>query len=119
MRSYLQKKRNNIVKSWKIIQDVINKRNKTTKTASFRISEHDITGQQTIAQKFNEFYVNIGQTLASKIPTGRCDSISYIKNGTMSSIFLHPVIEEEVTNILKDKKNPSAGWDCISPYIVK
>ena len=44
--------RNNIVKSWKIIRDVINKRKNTTKTASFRINEHDITDQQTIAEKF-------------------------------------------------------------------
>ena len=111
--------RNNIVKSWKIIRDVINKRKNTTKTVSFRINEHDITDQQTIAEKFNEFYVNIGPTLASKIPTGRCDPISYIKNGTRNSIFLHPVNEEEVSNILKDMKNSSAGWDCISPHIVK
>ena len=56
---------------------------------------------------------------ASKIPTGRCDPISNIKNGTRNSIFLHPVNEEEVSNILKDMKNSSAGWDCISPHIVK
>ena len=95
--------RNNIVKSWKIIRDVINKRNNTTKTASFRINEHDIADQQTIAEKFNEFYVNIGPT------TGRCDPISYIKNGTRNSIFLHPVNEEEVSNILKDMKNQALG----------
>ena len=110
---------NNIVKSWKIIRDVINKRNNVTKTASFLINEHDITDQETIAEKFNEFYVNIGPTLARKIPTGRCDPISYIENGTRNSIFLHPVNEEEVNNILKDMKNSSAGWDCISPHIVK
>ena len=34
----------------------------------------------------------------------RCDPISYIKNGARNSIFLHPVKEEEVSNILKDKK---------------
>ena len=74
--------RNNIVNSWKTIRDVINKRNTTTKTASFRINEHDITDQQTFAEKFNECYVNIGPTLASKIPTDRCDPINSIKNGT-------------------------------------
>ena len=92
MRNYLQKV-GIIVKSWRIIRDVFNKRNNITKTASFRSSEHDITDQQTIAETFNEFYVNIGPTPASKIRTGRCDPISYIMNGTRNSIFLHPVSE--------------------------
>ena len=47
-----------------------------TKTVIFRINEHDITDQHKIAEKFNEFYVNIGPTLASKIPAGRCDPIT-------------------------------------------
>ena len=72
-----------------------------------------------LLKSFNDFYVNIGPTLASQIPTGTCDPITYIKNGTRNSIFLHPVNEEEVSNILKDMKNSSAWWDCISPNIVK
>ena len=41
------------------------------------------------------------------------------KNGTTNSIYLRPVNEEEVSNILKDMINSSAGWDCISPSIIK
>ena len=111
--------RNNIIKSWKIIRDVINNRKNATKTATFRINEHDICDQHKITEKFNEFYVNIGPTLASKIPAGRYDPITYIKNGTTNSIYLRPVNEEGVSNILKDMKNSSAGWDCISPSIIK
>ena len=111
--------RNNIIKSWKIIRDVINNRKNATKTVTFRINEHDFTDQHKIAEKFNEFYVNIGPTLASKIPAGRYDPITYIKNGTTNSIYLRPVNEEEVSNILKDMKNSSPGWDCISPSIIK
>ena len=84
---------NKIGQWWKIIRDVINDRNDATKTASFRINEDDITDQQTNAEKINEFYVNIGPSVASKIPTGNYDPISYIKNGTTNSIFLHPVYE--------------------------
>ena len=111
--------RNDIIKSWKIIRVVISNRKDATKTVTFRINEHDITDQHKIAEKFNEFYVNIGPTLASKIPAGRYDPITYIKNGTTNSIYLRPVNEEEVSNILKDMKNSSAGWDCISPSIIK
>ena len=96
------------MKHWKIIKDVINKRQNATKTATFRISEHDITDQQKIAEKFKEFYVKIGPTLANKIPAGRRDHITYIKNGTTNYIYLRTVNEEEIINILKDMKNLSA-----------
>ena len=59
-----------------MIRDVINKRKNATKTVTFRINEHDIIDQHKIAEKFNEFYVNIGPTLASKIPAGRCDPMT-------------------------------------------
>ena len=46
----------------------------------------NITDQQKITDKFNEFSVNIGPTLASKIPASRCDPFTYVKNGTIHSI---------------------------------
>ena len=97
----------------------MNRRN-ATKISTFRINEHDITDQHKIAEKFNEFYVNIGPTLASKIPTGRCDPITYFKNGTTN--FINCVLlmrREEVSNILKDMKSSSIGRDFISPSIIK
>ena len=63
--------------------------------------------------------MNIGPSLASKVPPGKCDPISFIRNGVHSTIFLLPVNEEEVTSILKNMKNCSAGWYFISPCIVK
>ena len=122
-KEYYQKRftesRNNIIKSWKNIRDVINNRKNATKTVTFRINEHDITDQHKIAEKSSDFFVNIGPTLASKIPAGRCDPITYIKIGTTNYFYLRPVSEEEVSNILKDMKNSNAGWDCISPIIIK
>ena len=53
------------------------------------------------------------------IPPGKCEPINYIKNGISNSIFIRPVNENEVVAILKEMKNSSPGWDCISPKIVK
>ena len=72
-----------------------------------------------IANGFNEFYVNIGPALAGKIPTGKSDPITYIKNGISNTIFLRPVNEAEVEDILKSLKNAGPGWDGISARIVK
>ena len=111
--------KNDIVKSWKIIRNIINSKKNSHINETFHIENKDVNDKEIIANKFNEFYVNIGPTLARNIPSGRCEPISYIKNGIVNSIFLRSVNENEVVTILKDMKSSSPGWDDISPRIVK
>ena len=85
----------------------------------WNISYWDVTEKQTIANKFNEFYVNIGPTLARNVPPGKCEPKNYIKNGNSRSIFFRPVNKTEVVAILKETKNSSPGWNCINPTIAK
>ena len=42
----------------------------------------EITDQKTIAEKFNEFYVNVGPNLSSKIPQNNNDYKSYLPDIT-------------------------------------
>ena len=111
--------KNDIVKSWKIIRNIINSKKKSHINETFHNENKGVNDKGIIANKFNEFYVNIGPTLARNIPSGRCESISYIKNGIVNSIFLRSVNENEVVTILKGMKSSSPGWDDISPRIVK
>ena len=99
--------------------NIINYKKNSNRNEIFRIDNEDVTDKQTIANKFNAFYVNIGPTLARNIPSGNCEPINYIEKGIANSIFIRPVNENEVVAILKDMKNSSPGWDCISPKIVK
>ena len=108
-----QENKNDIVKSWKIIRNIINNKKNSNRNEIFRIDNEDVTDKQTIANKFNAFYVNI------YIPSGNYEPINYIKKGIANSTFIRPVNENEVVAILKDMKNSSPGWDCISPKIVK
>ena len=102
-----------------MIRNIINTKKNSNRNEIFRIDNEDITDKQTIANKFNAFYVNIGPTLARNIPSGNCEPINYIKKGIANSIFIRPVNENEVVTILKYMKNSSPGWDCISPKMVK
>ena len=111
--------KSDIVKSWKIIRNIINKKKNRNMNETFHIENKDVNDGQIIANKFNEFYVNIGPTLARNITSGKCDPITYIKKGITNSIFLRPVNETEVVTILKEFKSSSPGWDSISPKIVK
>ena len=99
-----EENRNNIVKSWKIVRSIINKKQTTSNSGSFCINNRNEQDKDIIANGFNEFYVNIGPALAGKIPTGKSDPITYIKNGITNKIFLRPVNEAEVKDILKSLK---------------
>ena len=114
-----QENKNDIVKSWKIMRSIINNKKKSNRNEIFHIENIDVTDKQTIANKFNVFYVNIGPTLARNILPGKCEPINYIKNGSSNSIFIRPVKENEVVAILKEMKISSLGWDWTSPKRVK
>ena len=59
----LIKNKSNIRKTWLIIKEILNK-SKEIKQNKFIASDGSlIDNQQTIAEKFNEFFVNIGPTL--------------------------------------------------------
>ena len=115
---FLQYK-NDLVKSWKILKQVINRRKKSKTTSKFLIGSKIVTDNKEIAESFNKFYVNIGASLASKIPETDADPINYVRNRVSRCIELTPVSESEIQKILKNLKNSSPGWDGISPYIVK
>ena len=76
--------------------------------------------QKRIANGFNDFYVNIGPTLASKIGNTDIDPTDYVKSiNNTSTVFLEPVDKYEISRIIKALKNYSPGWDSISSAVVK
>ena len=68
---------------------------------------------------FNNFFINIGPTLANNIPTDNRDPTIFMKNYSVESMFLEPVIEDEVEKIIKNLKDGSAGWDTVSSKVIK
>ena len=72
-----------------------------------------------MANNFNDFFVNVGPTLASKIPNNGVDPLSYMNTRNENSIFLEPVNATEVSKIIKEIRSASPGWDDIHAKIVK
>lgn len=74
-----------------------------------------------VAQKLNEFFVNIGPELADKIPnvdkTGN-DLSQYIKTNP-HSMFLRAVDEVEIVSIVQKFKNKSTDCDRVDMVVVK
>jgi len=111
--------KNNLSKTWKILKEVINKKKSDFKTSSFVIKEPTVTDCNIIAESFNDFYVNIGASLAKKIPNVEGESPeSYVKHNP-HSIFLKPTDTNEITTVVHALKNCSPGYDDVKPLIIK
>ena len=73
-KKYFQKKfsfyKNDIKNTWKTLKDAIGKTkiNENRLPKKIALENKEITYQKTVAEKVNEFYVNVGPNLASKIP---------------------------------------------------
>ena len=112
--------KNNIKKSWEIISEIINNKSSSKgKKATFHASNGGPLSDGEVADQFNNFFVNVGPTLANKIPNTSVDPLSYIRSVNEESILLNHVTSDEVTDIIKGLRNSSPGWDEISAKIVK
>ena len=74
----------------------------------------------SILQMDNRFFSNIGPALARNIPNGNTNFTNYHNQKVEESIFLNPVTDEEVIEIVKDAKAKySKDHDSIVMSLVK
>ena len=108
--------------TWKIINDLLNKKSSTRSSYPTECLENGaiISGNMNIAEHFNSGFANIGPTLAEGIPKSDRHVESFMGDRVTDSIFLNPVTDEELLNIVhnaKDKK--SKGYDGIDMCMLK
>ena len=65
------------------------------------------------------FFVNVGPTLATKIPFVDKSPLSYLHSRVNESIFLRPVTTVELEKMLLTLKNSATGWDEINAMFQK
>jgi hypothetical protein len=79
-----------------------------------------ISDPSTIADKFNDFFTNIGPRLANKIPVTNIKATQFLKGDHQNSFFFPPVSEPEIIKVISDLKNShSKGSDNIPVNLVK
>ncbi len=118
------KYKNDIKMTWQKINEVLNRRKTKSKlpdTFLQKNSNINISNPIDIANKFNEYFVNVGPQLAKKIPNDNNISYeSFLKGSYIDSMFLEPVTENELMNeIINLSENKSAGHDEISAKMIK
>ena len=115
--------KSNIKSTWRVLNEVINKkRSKSRLPSSFKTSENvEISDPTEIANKFSNFFSNIGPTLAKKItPTSSVSHRQFLSGCYPQSIFFDDVTAIEIIEISKSfQSNKAAGYDKIPMSIIK
>jgi hypothetical protein len=111
----------NIKETWKLLNLVLNNNNRISDVlSSFRVDGVDIVDKKLIVEKFNDYFVNIGNTLASSIPSTPKVFSEYLKSPNPCSLALYPVNATEVMSIVSQIQSKwSAGFDCIPTNVMK
>ena len=109
----------NMKKTWGILKDIINK-NKTNKVQSqFKLNDGIITANKLIiSEKFNDFLMNIGPTLADKIPKQSEIPESYLGSRIENSILLAPVTLTGIGDMFKTLRRCAPGYDELTTDII-
>ena len=83
------------------------------------VDQIEINDAQSIADKFNEYYVNVGPSLASKIPEGDINYRSYLLEVAIT-LGENSLTDDEFDGAFKAlKSNTSAGSDGLHVNILK
>ena len=120
--SQIEANRDNIRKTWMVIKQAINRKRASTGSDKFYHTDSNsgITSDPAvIANAFNNFFVNIGPTLSSKIPEQGLEYRKYMPQGNEYSLFLLLTTDQEVNNIIKQLKDGAPGKDGITSLSLK
>ena len=99
--------------TWRILNTIIKKTKRCSSYPDVFVNDgKDLSKKSDIANGFNEFFVNIGPSLADKIITPKNVNIQdYMKDKNVNSLFLHAVDENEIIDTVKNFKN-KLSTDC-------
>ena len=110
----------NSKKTWDVIKEVTGtKKTKDSFPNRIRDNDIDIYQQSEIAEKFNEFYVNVGKNLAEKIEPSSKHFKSYLKTCPNEMLEFELSSEELRKAFHSLKPNKSEGIDEIHVNIIK
>ena len=68
-----------------------------------------ITDPKSIANRFNDYFVNIGAGLAKKLSNSKTNFDNYLTNSCKESFFFQPIAKDELENeinYLNSRKKP-------------
>ena len=114
----LSEHRGNLKQTWKILKEVIGVQNSNNLSKMFNVNDNTVSDPLVISNEFNEHFVNVGEKLAESIPSSEISPLRYVTENAQS-IFLAPIIEQEIDSCITHMKEGSSGHDSLKPSVVK
>ena len=118
----LTKHKNDTKKMWETIHNVMNlSKNKCDFPEFFRINNNHISCKKAIAENFNNFFVNIGPVLASKLEKVNHNEFQkYLINPTQHQFEFKNINENDIAQVFRELKSKSSSdIEGLSMKIVK
>ena len=120
-KKYFQEKlsfyKNDIKNTWKTLKDVIGKTkiNENRLPKKIALENKEKANQKTIAETFNEFYVNVGPNLTSKISKNNNDYKSYLPD--ITTLFDEQDLTEQELKEAAASLKPNKSLGCESIHV--
>ena len=105
-------------KSWNVIKIVINRRKYRQCCTKFVSNGETLEDGKSIANKFNDFFVNVGSSLAKTIPLSPKNPTDYMMQNIDTIFNINSVTEDEIVKTMGQFKDSAAGWDSLKPSII-
>ena len=118
-RDLLVEHKADVKKCWQVIKLIINKRKCKPICKEFKCNGTTIKDGQIIANKFNNFFINVGSSLSKNITQSNKSPSEHEFPNITENFVLDPVTENEIMKIISNFKDSSAGWDEMKPFIIK
>ena len=118
---YFQRHLNNAKKAWTGINTILHRKKKQKVSDIFlNVNGKLVTDQKIVSKLFNNYFINVADNLAKKIPKPNTKYQDYLKNPNEHSIYLHETTPDEVESIIA-KLDPNKAADIygISSKLVK
>ena len=111
--------KNNPKKTWKTLNSLLGKKSKNTIVRNIKVEGHDITEPKKIAELFNNYFVNVGPSLANEIPATSSKPEANITH-TSSTFQFQPISGSAVREVInKLKAGKATGMDKIPAEVIK
>ena len=115
----IENNKSNMKKTWDIIKCVIGKKKQSLKYSEFIVNGQITNDRNVIANKFNEYFANIGPNLSKDIPESCTSFKKYLKHNYIETFFVKNIESDEIRKIIMSLKDGAPGIDSIPAAVLK
>ena len=111
--------KNDAIKSWKTIHKLMGTKKSDTSVKELIINGLSYTDDLEIADKFNEYFTQIGSNLDADLPPSNTSPLSWMPSSHNRSFYLSPVSEQECRKFIAGLKNSRTSKNVLPVHLFK